>query len=48
MAWDEAAGRPVLYEPATGRYEREGAAPALEGAYTISTKTGDVLCLPGI
>jgi anaerobic selenocysteine-containing dehydrogenase len=46
VAWDEAARQPVLYEPATGRYQREDAAPALEGAYTISTETGDVQCHP--
>jgi anaerobic selenocysteine-containing dehydrogenase len=46
VAWDEATGEPVLYDPTMGRYEREGAVPALEGAYTISTGDGEVVCHP--
>jgi anaerobic selenocysteine-containing dehydrogenase len=46
VAWDEAAGRPVLYDPVAGNYERDGAVPALDGAYTITTANGEVLCHP--
>ena len=27
VAWDEAVGQPVLYDPATGRYARDGIGP---------------------
>lgn len=46
MAWDTATGQPVLYDRLTGRYERDGACLALEGAYRIATASGDVLCHP--
>lgn len=46
VAWDEATCQPVLYDAATGRYERDGAVPALEGTYRITSQTGDVLCHP--
>jgi anaerobic selenocysteine-containing dehydrogenase len=46
VAWDEAASRPLLYQPATGRYERDGASPALFGEYTIATWHGDLTCRP--
>jgi anaerobic selenocysteine-containing dehydrogenase len=46
VTWDEASGQPTLYDPATGRYQRQGAVPALQGAYTISTDAGEVLCHP--
>ena len=44
VAWDEARGGTVVYDPAKGCYEREGAAPALEGAWRISTAAGEVAC----
>jgi len=44
VAWDAAAGRPLVYDPATRRYEGEGAEPALTGAHTIRTASGDVEC----
>jgi anaerobic selenocysteine-containing dehydrogenase len=46
VAWDEATAHPLLYDPATGRYERDGAAPALFGVYTIATPGGDLICRP--
>lgn len=46
VAWDEAAARPLLYDPATGRYARDGAVPALFGEYVIPTPNGDLACRP--
>jgi anaerobic selenocysteine-containing dehydrogenase len=46
VAWDEAASRPLLYHPATGAYERDGAAPALFGEYAVATRHGDLACRP--
>jgi anaerobic selenocysteine-containing dehydrogenase len=46
IAWDATARGPVLYDPAIGRYERNGANLALEGEYRISTTQGEVLCHP--
>jgi anaerobic selenocysteine-containing dehydrogenase len=46
VAWDEAASRPLPYDPATRRYERDGAAPALFGEFTIATPGGDLACRP--
>src|SRR5262249_30365762 len=42
-AWDSAAQRPLLYDPAVRRYERDGAEPALFGEYRIATAAGDVV-----
>ena len=44
VAWDEASGQPILYDPATGRYEGEN--PALFGAFTIQTYQGELVCHP--
>jgi anaerobic selenocysteine-containing dehydrogenase len=46
VAWDESASRPLVYDPATGRYERDGATPALFGEYTITQPHGDLTCRP--
>jgi anaerobic selenocysteine-containing dehydrogenase len=46
VAWDEVGSRPLLYDRATRRYERDGAAPALFGQYTVTTPDGDLACLP--
>jgi anaerobic selenocysteine-containing dehydrogenase len=46
VAWDEAASVPLLYDPTTGSYERDGAVPALFGEYTLATPQGDLLCHP--
>jgi anaerobic selenocysteine-containing dehydrogenase len=46
LAWDVAARRPLLYDPALRRYERDGAEPALSGEYKIETTGGTVACRP--
>jgi anaerobic selenocysteine-containing dehydrogenase len=46
VAWDTSAGRPLLYDAAGGRYERDGADPALFGEYPMDTATGRVACRP--
>jgi anaerobic selenocysteine-containing dehydrogenase len=46
VAWDKAASRPIIYDPTTGRYEGDAAAPTLFGTYTIATVGGDLLCRP--
>jgi anaerobic selenocysteine-containing dehydrogenase len=45
VSWDAAAQRPLVYDPATRRHERDGD-PALSGSYTIQTPEGDVACRP--
>src|SRR5215813_13351701 len=42
VAWDASAQRPLLYDPALRRYERDGAEPALFGEYTVDTAQGPV------
>jgi anaerobic selenocysteine-containing dehydrogenase len=46
LAWDVATRRPLLYEPALRRYERDDAEPALSGEYKIETTGGMVACRP--
>ena len=46
MAWSEALGRPILYDPATGSYEGDNPEPALFGTFTIETLQGEVVCRP--
>ncbi len=46
VAWDAAVQRPLVYDPALHRYERDGAEPALFGEYKIGTQQGDVMCRP--
>ena len=46
VAWDASAQRPLLYDPALRRYERDGAEPALFGEYTVDTAQGAVACRP--
>jgi anaerobic selenocysteine-containing dehydrogenase len=46
VAWDAPTRRPLLYDPALRRYERDGAEPALFGEYTIQTMRGAVACRP--
>ena len=46
VAWDEAARRAVLYDPAAGRYEADTANLALDGEYRIATTSGEVVCHP--
>jgi anaerobic selenocysteine-containing dehydrogenase len=45
-AWDTASEGLVLYDPATGRYESDGANVALEGKYRIATTHGEMPCQP--
>ena len=44
VAWDEGAGAPMLYDPATGRYD--GGAPALGGRYEIAVAGADGGTIP--
>jgi anaerobic selenocysteine-containing dehydrogenase len=44
VAWDEAAGRPTVYDPATGRYGGEQL--ALSGTFGVDTPAGQVACRP--
>jgi len=47
VVWDELANQPVIYDPATASYERDGVRPALFGARTITDKEGKTIsCLP--
>jgi anaerobic selenocysteine-containing dehydrogenase len=46
VAWSEAIGRPILYNPATGSYAGENPDPALFGSYPIETPQGVVICQP--
>lgn len=46
VAWNEAKGHPMLYDPALGRYEGDNAELALFGEFTIDTLQGRVVCRP--
>jgi anaerobic selenocysteine-containing dehydrogenase len=46
VAWDGSRGALVLYDPATGLYEGNGANVALQGECTVTTTQGQVLCRP--
>jgi len=46
VAWDAALGRPLVYDPALGRYERDGAEPTLFGEFKVDTLQGQVVCRP--
>jgi anaerobic selenocysteine-containing dehydrogenase len=46
VAWSEARGRPIRYDPATGRYEGDHPEPALFGTFTIKTRQGEIVCQP--
>jgi anaerobic selenocysteine-containing dehydrogenase len=46
VAWDGAAGRPVPYDPATGRHGGDAHRLALEGEYRVATPRGEVVCHP--
>lgn len=46
VAWSEATGRPIAYDPVTGRYEGDNPEPALFGEFTIETLQGKVVCRP--
>jgi anaerobic selenocysteine-containing dehydrogenase len=46
VAWSEAAGSPIIYDPATGGYDQDYPEPALFGTFTIDTLQGRVICQP--
>src|SRR5262249_39283322 len=46
LAWDTSAGRPVPYDPATGRYDGSTEHLALDGEYRVATANGAVGCRP--
>ncbi|HXW25296.1 MAG TPA: molybdopterin-dependent oxidoreductase, partial [Xanthobacteraceae bacterium] len=46
VAWDAQAGRPVAYDPATGRYDGSAAHLALEGECRVATADGAIACRP--
>ena len=46
VVWNEAKGRPLLYDPAFGRYEGDTAELALFGEFPIETVQGRVACRP--
>jgi anaerobic selenocysteine-containing dehydrogenase len=46
VAWNEAKGRPMRYDPASGSYEGDNAELALFGEFTIDTVQGQVVCRP--
>lgn len=46
VAWSETLSRPIVYDPATGRYEGERPEPALFGTFTLETTQGEVICRP--
>jgi anaerobic selenocysteine-containing dehydrogenase len=46
VAWNTAKERPILYDPALGRYEGDNTELALFGEFTIDTIRGKVVCRP--
>ncbi len=46
VAWSEAMGHPITYEPVTGSYEGDHPEPTLAGTFTIETLQGRVVCRP--
>jgi anaerobic selenocysteine-containing dehydrogenase len=46
IAWSEALGRPVVYDPGAGRYEGSQSDVALFGTYAVATTGGVVQCRP--
>ncbi|MBW3605312.1 MAG: molybdopterin-dependent oxidoreductase [Actinobacteria bacterium] len=46
VAWDEAGGHRVIYDPARGRHAVDEARLALFGTYEIATTAGPVACRP--
>lgn len=44
VAWAATTGRPLVYDPALQRYERDGAEAALFGEYKIATQRGEIAC----
>ena len=46
LAWSARAGGPVAYDPATGRYDKDGEHLALDGEYRVGSASGSILCRP--
>ena len=47
VVWDETSQRAAIYDPASGRYDRDGVMPALFGLRSVKGKNGDeILCKP--
>lgn len=46
VAWDAAAGRPVAYDPSSGRYEVATQHLALTGQFLVPSATGTIPCRP--
>lgn len=46
VAWDDAGGRALAYDPARGRHATDEARLALSGAREVTTRTGIVKCRP--
>lgn len=46
VAWSEALGRPIPYDPTTGDYEGDDPKPALFGTFTLETLQGEAVCQP--
>jgi anaerobic selenocysteine-containing dehydrogenase len=47
VGWDELSSQPVIYDPVTGNYERDGVQPALFGRRALKTKDGkEIYCKP--
>jgi anaerobic selenocysteine-containing dehydrogenase len=46
VAWSEAMGLPITYDPATGGYAGDHPEPALAGTFTLETVQGTVVCRP--
>jgi anaerobic selenocysteine-containing dehydrogenase len=47
VAWDEAAGQPVIYDSKSGQYEREGVLPSLFGMHSLAAKDDNkIICKP--
>ena len=47
VVWNEASQQPAIYDPASGKYDRDGVMPALFGGHSIKGKNGEeILCKP--
>src|SRR5262249_2384616 len=46
VAWSEAMGRPIAYDPVTGSYEGDHPESALTGTFTLETLHGRLVCRP--
>ena len=46
VAWDQSAGGPVAYDPATGRYGVANEHLALDGEYSVAVVGGAITCHP--